>query len=344
MADDFRTVHGFEEVWRPPVRPRRVRPEGRPAMGPGAVRARLRRIVQRAPEVMVKVTGRTRDAAHLAAHLSYITRNGELVAEDRDGLEIRGRREVLELAGDWAAMQRADSRRRANTPFSHAVMLSMPAGTDPLVVRDAGRAFAAGAFGDRFDYLLVLHTDTPRPHVHLAVRSLGAGGERLNPKKADLEAWRELFAQALRDRGVAAEATPRRARGVTRKPDRTPIRKLRDRAEAGRGPPGRVERAAYQDAAQAAFGGDRAARPWEEQTARRQREVRGLYEAQARLLQRSADPEDRRLGDAVIAFVRDMPAPDTRRLALARALRAANARLAAMDRDRRASGAPDRTR
>lgn len=46
------------------------------------------------------------------------------------------------------------------------------------------------------------------------MRALGDHGERLNPRKADLEAWRQAFAQALRDRGVEAEATPRRARGV----------------------------------------------------------------------------------------------------------------------------------
>lgn len=85
-----------------------------------------------------------------------------------------------------------------------------------------------------------LHTDTPRPHVHLAICSRGHTGERLNPKKADLELWRQTFAQALRDRGVEAEATPRRARGITRKAERTPLRKVRDRQEAGEGPMAQV--------------------------------------------------------------------------------------------------------
>lgn len=75
---DFRILPGFEDVWRSPVRPRPRRPEAmlRPASAQ-QVRTKLQRIVQRAPEVMVKVTGRTRDPAHLVAHLTYICRNGD---------------------------------------------------------------------------------------------------------------------------------------------------------------------------------------------------------------------------------------------------------------------------
>jgi type IV secretory pathway VirD2 relaxase len=66
-------------------------------------------------------------------------------------------------------------------------MLSMPAGTDPLKVQGAVRQFGREAFGGRFDYVFALHTDVDHPHVHMAVRSLGEGGKRLNPRKADLD-------------------------------------------------------------------------------------------------------------------------------------------------------------
>lgn len=321
---DFRTVPGFEDVWRPPVRPKRVRPDT--VLGPAAaVRSRLQRLVARTPEVMVKVTGRTRDGGHLAAHLHYITRHGGLAAEDRESLDVVGRQEVQELAEDWTAAARWDSRRRVNSPMSLSLVLSMPAQTDPLGLRDAARAFARETFAERFDYVMVLHTDTGHPHVHLSVRALGDDGARLNPRKADLEAWRQGFARCLRERGIAAEATPRRARGVTRKAERTPLRKLRERHERGEAPAGRVRRGAYQDAAKAAFGeGPRETPPWEARILERQARVRRVYLAQAKLLQASAAAEDQALGRAVEAFVRGMPAPDTQRLALARALRDAN--------------------
>ena len=326
---DFQTVQGFEDVWRPPVRPRIVRPRTvlRPsAASSGGARARLERIAARAPEVMVKVTGRTRDGAHLRAHLEYISRNGQLELEGADGALIVSRRDVADLADEWAGAARADNSRRRDSPVSHSVILSMPAGTSEIAVRDAARAFAADMFADRHDYVFTLHTDTPRPHVHLAICSRGHAGERLNPKKADLELWRQTFAQTLRDRGVEAEATPRRARGVTRKAERTSLRKIRDRQESGRGAMGEVLRGAYRDAARAAFQGDVQPRAWERRTAERQARVRGLYLAQARLLAASPDAGDRNLGRRVEAFVQAMPQPDSQRLALARELRAANQR------------------
>ncbi|WP_372784649.1 relaxase/mobilization nuclease domain-containing protein [Phenylobacterium sp.] len=323
---DFEFLPGFEDVWRPPVRSRAVRPRAvlGKISGSASTRAKLARVVARTPEVMVKVTGRTRDPGHLAAHLSYITRNGELPATDRDGGDIRGAREVRDVAADWSALAALDGRRRASTPESVSMILSMPAGTDAARLLDAVVAFAAKQFGDRHDYLLVLHTDTGHPHVHLTVRAMGDSGERLNPKKADLEAWRQEFAEQLRLRGIAAEATPRRARGITRKAERTPVRKLRDRHEAGAGPLPEVRRFAYQEAGRAAFGGDTAPRPWETQLRTTQVRIRQTYVREAQILRSSADPQDRALADRVMAFVQSLPQPDSQRLALARELRKAN--------------------
>jgi hypothetical protein len=321
---------GFEDLWRPPARTRHVRPReilsGAPADAGVSTRARLARIANRAPEVMVKVSGRTRDPGHLRAHLDYISRNGQIDLEGPDGASVFGRQEVAELARDWSTEAMADIRRRSNSPMSLSVVLSMPAGTNEVALRDAARAFASEIFGDRHNYVFALHTDTPRPHVHLSIAARGRDGERLNPKKGDLEAWRQTFAQALRDRGVEAEATPRRARGVTLKPERTPLRKIRDRHEAGQGELAKVRQSAYREAAKAAFG-EPSRPPWETRMVERQGRVRGLYLAQARVLGKSADSADRALGAKVEAFVKSMPQPDSQRLALARELREANARL-----------------
>lgn len=340
-------VRGFEDVWRPPVRPRRRTPETvlRPG-GASDARPRLARIVARAPEVMVKVTGRTGDPAHLRAHLDYISRNGALELETQDGALVAGRAEVKALAADWAAEQLADRRTRAGAPFSHSLVLSMPAGTDPVALRDAARAFAENVFtrghGDPsrggHDYVFTLHTDTPRPHVHLSICSRGHEGQRLNPRKADLELWRQAFAEKLRERGVEAEATPRRARGVTRKPERATVRRIQDRFAAGQGDMAQVRRSAYREAAKAAFQGDAEPRAWERRMVERQGSVRGLYLAQARLLRGSSDPLDRQLGAKVEAFVQSMLAPDSQRLALARELRVRSQAQA------RAQGPSDRDR
>jgi type IV secretory pathway VirD2 relaxase len=288
---------------------------------------------------MVKVTGRTGDPGHLRAHLDYVSRNGELDLETQDGTVVSGRGAVRDLAADWAAEQLQDRRTRAGAPFSHSVVLSMPAGTDPIKLRDAARAFAADTFAGAHDCVFTLHTDTARPHVHLSICSRGHAGQRLNPRKADLEMWRQRFAQALRDRGVEAEATPRRARGVTRKPERGPIRRMRERHAAGQGEEAQVRRSAYREAAKAAFGQVERL-PWETQLTERQARVRGLYLAQAQVLRQSSDPADQALGGKVEAFVKSMPQPDSQRLALARELRAARGR----DLDQAGPGGRERSR
>lgn len=322
---NFRVVPGFEDLWRPPVRLRTVRPEtvlGRADMAP---RARLARIARRAPEVMVKVTGRTRDAAHLRAHLDYISRNGGLALEDQDGHELVGRSEVRETAQDWAVLADLDAGRRTNSPMSVSIILSMPGQTDPIKLRDAARDFAVETFRGRFDFVMALHTDTDHPHVHLSVRALGYGGERLNPRKPDLAAWRQRFAEVLRDRGVEAEATPRRARGVVRKAERMAPRRLRERHGSGRGKAPTMERTAVLEAARERAGRDAPSCPWEAAIAARQARLRGMYLAQAALLARSTDPDDRGLAEAVRRFVKAMPAPETRRMRLARELAAPSA-------------------
>jgi type IV secretory pathway VirD2 relaxase len=332
---EFRIVDGFEDVWRAPSGARRKTP--RTILGPkgagGEVRARLQRIVNRVPEAIVKVTGRTRDAGHLRAHLDYISRSGDLPLEDRDGAVMAGRDAVREIGDGWSEIALADHRRRETTPFSLSVVLSMPEATDPTVVRDAVRAFAAEVFAAERDYVFALHTDTARPHLHLSVCSRGDIGARLNPKKADLALWREVFAEKLRERGVAAEATPRRARGVSLKPQRMAVRQIEARHAAGKGARGRVRAGALQNAGKAAFGDAHTPRPWEQKLVDRQARIRALYLAQAQVMIESPDGRDRRLGAKVETFVKTMPQPDSQRLILARALRRTNAILS-VSRDR----------
>ena len=314
-------VRGFDELWAPIARGgRRVAdvPVLPPAPHGRDPKARLANVVRRAPEVMVKITGKTRDGEHLKAHLEYISRDGELPLEGRDGEQLKGLDAVRELGGDWAA---DDLKRRSDASMSVSIVLSMPPGTDYIRMRDAARAFARDTFGETHDYVFALHTDAGHPHVHLSVRSLGEDGRRLSPRKADLEAWRQRFAEKLRERGVAAEATLRRARGVTKKAERTPIRKMRERYERGQGPAPRVLDAAYREAARLARGGSMA-RPWEARILARQASIRSAYAAIAQALSRSTDPNDRTLAKDVSAFVKTMPEPATRRNELIRAIRA----------------------
>ncbi len=319
---DFIQVRGFEDATRPPIRPKRARITDRPgtrtpSRSDMAPRARLERIARRVPEVMVKITGRTRDGIHLANHLSYISRNGDVPLEGLDGERLTGRKEVRDLARDWMAEVEADPRRRRDGSVSLSIVLSMPPGTEPFRMHDASRAFAARTFGETHPYVFAFHTDERHPHVHLTVRTLGHDGRKLNPRKADLERWRQTFAAALRERGVEAEATPRRARGIVKKAEAGPVRRMRDRFERSGGAPSKTDLGMIIEASDAKRGA-----PWSEAIRSRQTAVRTYFVAQAVALSRSPDGADQALAKAIEAFVKAMPPVETRGEELTRRLRA----------------------
>ena len=309
-------------VWRTPVRkPKRAKWEipdpAEPRKVTPAMRARLERIVAKAPEVMVKITGRTKTVAHLKSHLDYITRSGELTAETETGAVMGGRQGLRDVQSRWADDAELDRNRRRNGPLSHNIVFSMPPGTDPEAVKDAVRAFAIETFGGRHDFVFVQHLDDEHPHVHLTVRSLGYDGQRLNPRKGDLATWREQFAEELRLRGVNAEATPRRARGKVRKPERGVIRAIKERGEQPR-----MERLAREEIMRQARGVETPVSPGEAKALKRQAAIRDGYLRQAAELKGSGDVADRELAARVVEFVSDTTSLETRRGRLLRELRA----------------------
>src|SRR3546814_2960144 len=137
------------------------------AFGCVDVRGTLSRVVRRAPEVLVKVTGRKKGAEHLAAHLDYIGRHGDIPLETRDGEQLATKEDAQRIADEWS-----DSLywRQGTSVSAVAMVFSMPAGTDPETVKQAVRETAERMIGDNHAYLMALHTDPHRPHVHLTVQ------------------------------------------------------------------------------------------------------------------------------------------------------------------------------
>lgn len=170
------------------------------------IRARIAAtVVRRAPQVMVKVTGGGCGMKAIAAHFRYISKNGRLDIENERGEKMRGKEVLRELADDWrfggTLIDDVSPRREA---FN--IMLSMPRGTDPLAVQHAAREFARVELSSH-KYVMVLHDHQANPHVHISVRAESRDGKRMNPRKADLQRWRETFAERLREQGIDAEAT-----------------------------------------------------------------------------------------------------------------------------------------
>jgi hypothetical protein len=186
----------------------------------------VRRTVRRVPEVMVKVTGGGRKVGAVAAHLFYISHNGELELETDDGQRVpkEGQKELLR---DWHLELSAGQYRptpRSTEPFAgiklvHNIVLSMPAPTPPDKVLAAARTFARERFGLKYRYAMTLHTHQEHPHVHIVVKAEGLDASRLHIDKAMLREWRQDFARMMRDQGIAANATPRAVRGRSKGAD-----------------------------------------------------------------------------------------------------------------------------
>ncbi|MDR2031378.1 MAG: relaxase/mobilization nuclease domain-containing protein [Azoarcus sp.] len=243
----------------------------------GKLRATARRVVTYSTEVMVKITGFGKGAGHVKAHLEYISRNGKVELENDRGEIFSGKEEVKAFFQDWEK-DFGDGRRRRNQRDTMHLVLSMPATTDPESVRCASREFARVTFGKNHEYVFALHTDEPHPHCHVTVKCLGFDGTRLNPRKADLQAWREGFADKLRDQGIVeAEATPRRARGVIKKAENSVIRHI-ERGDRSHPPRvSKVRASKVKEAAGELSGQPVPQRAWEEAIRARQYRVRRAW-------------------------------------------------------------------
>lgn len=183
---------------------------------------------QKKPEVMIKIPrrkGTSTNVAGVVRHLDYISRNGELALEDKEGHLHQGK-EIKNIAKNWqlAGLIHDNSGKKE----ALNLVLSMPAGIDPYKVRAGAKSFVNDVFAEH-EYMFVLHTDEDHPHVHVCVAMQSERGQRLNPRKQDLYHWRVMFAEKMREQGVECAATRRVHRGQFTKPERGNIRHIKKR-------------------------------------------------------------------------------------------------------------------
>lgn len=295
------------------VRSGPVKAETTPATGP-ATREKIARTVRKAPEVMVKISGGGKNMQQIKAHMDYISRNGAVELEDENGQTYKGKEDVRDVRDAWAKGKIGipyDGERRKE---AFNIILSMPPGTDRQSVKDAARAFAAQEFGNH-QYVFAAHDDEKHPHVHLAVKAIGKDGVRLNPRKADLQGWRELFAEKMREQGIEANATPRKARGIVQKPEKQAVRRME-----GRGVPSRAKSGRRVDAEREARGVYVKPNPAQDKISATRKETQHTYGQIARALAKG-DAEDKELAMQIVEFVKQMPPPVTQHEQMVRALR-----------------------
>lgn len=279
---------------------------------------KIKSVVNRTPEVMVKISGNAKGGDHVGSHLLYISRNGKLEVETEQGEVINSNQGMKEKIKEW---QQDLGKRTKKTRDTVNIVLSMPAGTDPIGLKKAARQFAKNRFAENHQYVFALHTDVDHPHVHLTVKSLGFDGTRLHVKRGDPQIWREEFAEQLRVQGIDAEATPRKVRGVVKKPTSQPVFHLRKRGQA------QTDKEKIKEIVADFKDGQRELKPWEVQIQATQTKVRKAWLKEAQELQSAGDNVTAK---KVVDFVNSMPPIDTERqtmaMRLARVLENENAK------------------
>lgn len=277
------------------------------------------------PEVVVRITGRQHGGGHVLANFAYISRLGhgpekELGLETSDGEVLRDGRDMQVLAQDWHEWEMdGDARRKGATSIS--MILSMPTGTDPEKLKGAAVDFARQEFANR-SWVAGLHVDRDHPHVHITIARRDLDGRRFHPDRDDLFRWRQRFAEKLRDRGIEANATPTRARGLDPTHEHIAVQKMRDKGHIPRIDVSRLERAerlrnqGIPDPVQAVL-------------ETRQAMVRATYQQSISELSASPSLVDQVVAQSLGKFVAAMPPPEANS---ARAVREA-----AFDREVRAN-------
>jgi hypothetical protein len=286
------------------------------------IRQKLRATVRRVPEVLVKISGSGRNTGGIKAHLAYISRTDdhakregkELVEfEDEQGMIYRGKKDVQDVMEAWSDGKFGIRKKGKSARESFNIVLSMPPGTHREGFKLSAREFAQEKFS-KHQWVIAAHTDEPHPHAHLCVKAVDFDGFRLNPRKKDLQQWRELFAVRLREHGITANATPRRARGVTKKGLKQVVRRIDAKSRAGlTAQPSRATLGQQMALRGVLTGGQGVpVNPAAAHIAEGRKQTVQAYGQIAQALAQSEDTADKRLAVDIAAYVRSMPLPKTR--------------------------------
>jgi hypothetical protein len=264
------------------------------------------RTSRRVPEAVVRVTGRQHGGGHVLANFAYISRLGhgdekELGLETSEGEVLRDGRDMQLLAKEWNDWEMdGDARRKGATSLS--MILSMPTGTDPERLKAAALDFARQEFANR-SWVAGLHIDRDHPHVHLTIARRDHDGRRFHPDRDDLFRWRQRFAERLRGRGIEANATPARARGIDPKHEPIAAVKMREKGQVPQIDKSRIARAQR-------FREQGILDPVIATLAERQATVRATYARSITELSASPSAADKLVAQSLERFVATMPEPE----------------------------------
>lgn len=222
------------------------RPGGGDA-GSGGMLGRSLRIAQRRPQAILKITRYGHGGNKIMGHIHYVRRHGKLTLEDENGNAVDDVRELRRRVQSWtdqagASMEEPRADRQRKRRVTAHFILDAGAQAKPESLSKATRQFLSERFGrDGHEFLFVRHDDTKQPHVHVVLNLMNGEGKRLHTGVAEVQRWRERFAEIAREHGIDVDATrawergkaPARSRGLVRHGAPRPARWTREQVRRG---------------------------------------------------------------------------------------------------------------
>lgn len=166
-------------------------------------------------EVLVKITGNSKNFQAFKAHIKYITRNDELEIYEDENITYKGKEETKEFLKDFNSnfinkIPNKNENLKEKREAYHIVFSMREHSKVPKEkILKATMKTVKKMFPNN-ESAFVYHGDTNNPHIHTVLKVKNDKGKRLDIRKNDLANLRKNFAKELNNLGIEAEATIKR--------------------------------------------------------------------------------------------------------------------------------------
>jgi hypothetical protein len=167
----------------------------------------------RGKEVVIKITGNSKNFQKWKAHFDYVTRKGELEVVEGELFKYEGKEELEQFKEFFNDMgeniPKENENKREKREVLHFVFSMKEHEVTPKdKLIEAVLKTIKEKYPNNASYA-VYHCDTDNPHIHCDLKIAGTDGKRIDVRKNDLFQLRKDFAKNLNDLGIEAYATRR---------------------------------------------------------------------------------------------------------------------------------------
>lgn len=140
-------------------------------------------------EVVIKITGSSKNFGSLKAHLKYISRNGELEIENSDENIFFGKDDLKNMSNSFNEIieiptenEIRNNSLKEKREVLHFVFSMKDYNDAPLKkIKEASIKTMQKIYPNNY-FVIAMHNDTDNPHCHIAVKVRDKNGKRINPK------------------------------------------------------------------------------------------------------------------------------------------------------------------